>query len=1000
MSKVRKVVALAKRGMKHPEKIFKAWKVLKREGSEGVRQRLKYQANYELLQKGNTDAIIESGGLFSSNLKFSILMPTYNVDVEWLEKAIQSVLNQTYLNWELCIADDFSTKAETIQYLKTIHEERIKITFLSKNQGISGATNEAAKLATGEYMVLMDNDDVLSGDALYEFAKCIKTENPDILYSDHDIINEFEVHYNPMFKPSWSPDLMLSQMYVGHLLGFRSKLFQEVGGFRGEFNGSQDYDLMLRMMEKAEKISHVEKVLYSWRALPSSTAVNPDSKPYAQIAGRKAIQEHLDRLYGKNQVYANETEDYYVYDVRYPIPEACKVSVIIPVRDHVELLKQLIESIEVRTDYDNYEIIVINNSSEEAETYSYFEELQKRENFRVVDAFCEFNWSRLNNIGIENACGDVFIFMNNDMKIISQDWMTRLVENAVRDTVGIVGGLLLYEDDTIQHAGVVVGMKGWADHVFKGMKPEHLSTPYVSPMVTRNVLAVTGACMAVSRKTIEKIGCFNEAFMICGSDVEICIRADHNGLNNIYIPYVKLYHFESKSRSSYIPQIDFKMSAETYKPYIGKDPFYNSQLDYYKCVPTVDYVKNPVYKPEGLAMNGNAYNIPEVVPYTFRMIEYPRKRMNLLVPSINNEHVFGGISTAFKFFDRLCDELGYDKRIILTDAEPHETEKIKFSPKYRFVDCEEISEEECQIVPYSNRYGRSLFVSTNDYFMLTSWWTAHCVQEAYQELERKQGIRPNKLIYFIQDYEPGFYPWSTQYLLADATYRCSYEQIAVFNTSLLKDYMNNLGHHFAKEISFEPVLNDGLKKALERIANRDIKKKKQIMVYGRPSTKRNAFELIVTALRKWVWMQEDVFEWKIIAAGEQFDNVDLGNEIQIETVGKLTIDEYAELLKESYAGISLMVSPHPSYPPMEMATFGVKVLTNVYANKQWKDFSDNVVVLDQVTPLFIAEKLCEVCGAYKEDLFLAIEDNAYINNIDVFDFVSEIKKEIEKLERI
>lgn len=995
MSKIQKSLVLIKMGLRHPKKIIKGMKVLKNEGSAEFKNRLRGQVNSNPFGQKGLNGTYRKRRKFNKKLKISVVMPTYNVEIKWLERAIRSVKKQNYVNWELCIADDCSTNPQVEEYLKKLKDKRIKVVFLKENQGISGATNEAAKLVTGKYMVLMDNDDILSPNALYEFAKCIEKECPDILYSDHDIINEDDVHQTPMFKPSWSPDLMLSQMYVGHLLGFRTSLFKEVGGFRSEFNGSQDYDLMLRMMEKAEKISHVEKVLYSWRALPTSTATNPDSKPYAQIAGLKAIQEHLDRVYGKNRVQANETDNYYVYDVRYPLQHSVKVSVIIPVRDQVKLLQQLIVSIDEKTEYDNFEIIIVNNGSEEIETYQYFEELKQRTNVRIVDAFMEFNWSKLNNIGMTYATGDVFLFLNNDMKVITPDWMTRLAENAVREDVGVVGGLLLYEDNTIQHAGVVVGMKGWADHVFKGMDPVHYGSPYVSPLVTRNVLAVTGACMAISRKTIEKIGPFSEKFLICGSDVELCLRAYNNGLHNVYTPYVKLYHLESKSRSSYIPEIDFKMSAKVYGAFEGKDPYYNSQLDYNECKPTINYDKNPVYggmKP--VEMGTNEYAIPEVGQYTFRLVEYPRKRMNLLVPSINEEHVFGGISTALKFYERLCDELGFDRRIVLTDAAPHRGDMRKYAKNYTYVECEKDSTAVAQLVPYSDRYNKSIPVSSNDYFMFTGWWTAYCAQEAYREFEKQQGIRPNKFIYFIQDYEPGFYPWSSQYVLADSTYRCKYDQIAIFNTSLLKDYMNSLGYHFYKEISFEPVLNEGLKSALKVVANKEIKKKKQIILYGRPGTKRNAFELIITALRKWVWLQPDVAEWKIIAAGEQFDTVSLGNNKVVKSVGKLSIEDYAKLLEESYAGISLMVSPHPSYPPMEMATFGVKVLTNVYANKKWKDFSENVIPLEDVTAMSIAEKLAETCKQYQENMFLRVEENDYLGKRDIFGFVSEIKKEL------
>ncbi|MGN0342939.1 MAG: glycosyltransferase [Roseburia sp.] len=1010
MSKIKKMGILAMNAVSHPEKIAKGVKVLKQEGMGSLKEKMKHQVNRSMqLQVDSGEAAIMNAAAYS-DIKISVIMPTYNVEIKWLEKAIRSVTQQVHPNWELCIADDCSTDKRVPEYLSQLTDPRIKVVLLDQNVGISDATNAAAELATGEYMALMDNDDALTPNALYEIAACIKKNHSDIIYSDHDIIDENDQHQQPLLKPSWSPDLMRCQMYVGHLLAFKSELYRSVGGLRKEFNGSQDYDLMLRMMEQAERIDHVEKILYSWRSLPTSTATNPDSKPYAQTAGLNAIQAHLDRVYGEGKATVAETKDYYVYDVRYPVEQKPLVSLIIPIRDHIDYLQKLVASIDAKTAYPNYEYVILNNNSEEQATFDYLKELEKRDNAKVVDAPIEFNWSKLNNLGIEHASGDVFLFMNNDMEVITEDWLDRLVENALREEVGVVGPLLLYEDGTIQHAGVVVGIGGWADHIFKGMNPVHYGSPFLSPMVTRNVLAVTGACMAISRKTIQEIGTFNEDFQICGSDIEMCIRAYEHGLYNVYTPFVRLYHYESKSRSSYIPKIDFEMSAKVYKPYLGKDPFYNGQLDYSQSKPTADPVKSAVYtlsQPKKkkkmklretlatAAAPDNSYSIPEIGPYSLRPVNYARKRMNLLVPSVNAEHVFGGISTALKFFEYLCQATGYDRRIILTDAAPHKEEIKKYQGLgYSLVDCMEDSDATSQLVPYSDRYQKSIPVSENDYFMMTGWWTAHCIQEAYMMQEGQSGLTPNKFLYFIQDYEPGFYPWSSQYLLADATYRCKYDQIAVFNTSLLQNYMKQLGYQFYREYAFEPVLNDGLKKCLDQVANQDIRKKKQILLYGRPGTKRNAFELIVTALRKWVWMQPDVEEWKILSAGEAFDPVYLGNGKKIESVGKLSIEEYGQTLQESYAGISLMVSPHPSYPPLEMATFGVKVLTNTYANKDWKDFSENVVVVEQVTALGIARQLTEICNGYQETVHLTVPDSDYLNNQDVFSFVNQIKEDL------
>ena len=678
MGRTQKLAAIIKEGVRNPQKIKKGLKVLKNQGPEIFKQRLSASVNYE---PGYGRVKKEKLKNYGGEILFSIVMPVYNVEIKWLDKAIESIEKQNYKNWEICIADDCSTKQEVREHLSAMKNSRIKIKLLEKNQGISGATNAAAALASGEYILLMDNDDELAPSALHEFYQKIKKEGSDIIYSDMDIIDAKGKTRDPLCKPDWSPDLFLSQMYLGHLIGFKKSLFEKVGGFRGEFNGSQDYDLLLRMTEMTDKIGHVPEILYHWRDLPSSTAANPESKPYAQTAGLNAIQEHLDRVYGKGAATANETENLFVYDVRYHMNEEPKVSIIIPIKDHADLLKAAIDSIYAKTTYKNFEIFILNNNSEKEETFSYLKKVEEEhDNVIVKDAAFEFNWSRLNNYGMKFATGDVYVCLNNDVEVIEPEWLTRLVEKAIRKDVGVVGGLLLYEDNTIQHAGVVIGMGGWADHVFKGMKPQHYGSPFVSPMVTRNVSAVTGACLAVSKATIEKIGGFDEKFIVCGSDIELALRANQHGLVNIYDPNVRLYHYESKSRdASKIPQIDFDLSDQMYKTYRKNgDPYYNRNLDYYCCQPKICAAVQQTVKEQeekmllkrkretGLPQLDT--NVYEITPYTFRKIEYPNRRMNLLVPSINAEHVFGGISTALKFFDTLVKALGYDARIILVDA--------------------------------------------------------------------------------------------------------------------------------------------------------------------------------------------------------------------------------------------------------------------------------------------------------------------------------------------
>lgn len=1006
MSKIKKTLAITKRCIKEPKLIGKGFQYIRVNGIHGIKAKVNSKINPAVTEKITEVKPSEPNVQYDSDIKFSIVMPVYNVEIKWLEKAIESVKRQNYVNWEICMADDCSTKEGVREYLKSVESDKIKVAYLEKNQGISGASNAAAALATGDYIVLMDNDDAITYDALYEFLRKIKETDADIVYSDQNIIDEFDNGREPLHKPDWSPDLFLSQMYIGHLLGFKKSLFDLVGGFRTEFNGSQDYDLVLRMIEHTDKIEHVSKVLYGWRDLPSSTATNPGSKPYAQTAGLNAIQSHLDRIYGEGKATALETEDLFVYDVRYHYDVMPKVSVIIPTKDHVDLLKQDIDSIEELTTYKDYEIIVLDNNSEKEESFKYFEEVQKQySNVTVHKAAFEFNWSKLNNYGMTLAKGDVYVFMNNDMKLITPDWLERLAEKAMRDDVGIVGGLLLYEDDTIQHAGVVVGIQGWADHIYKGMKPVHYGSPYVSPMVTRNVTACTGALMAISKKVIEKIGGFDEDFIICGSDIEICIRAYLRGYVNIYDPHIKLYHYESKSRDSYIPEVDFEMSAFAYRTYREEgDPYYNCNLDYNLTTPTVtnknqfvkmesDVMRSINEKNSGAKMPESEVAIAEILKYEFRKSDFSEKRINLLVPSINPEHVFGGISTALKFFEKLIEESGYCSRIILTDATPSRTALKQYKDKYTYVKASKDSDARHQIVGYSDRYMQSIPVSENDYFMFTGWWTAYCAQEAYLEFTKETGIKPNKFINFIQDYEPGFYPWSSRYLLADSTYRNEYPQLAVFNSKLLHEFFIQNGYSFYKEYEFDPVLNGKLKEILEKNFGK-VNKKKQILVYGRPSVDRNAFSIVVSSLKKWVENQKDIEDWEILSAGEYHLPVDLGRGKELVSVGKLTIEQYAQTMLDTYAGISLMSSPHPSYPPLEMSVFGIKVITNNYSNKDLSSFNSNITSVASASPSVIAAKLNEICDGYSKEVEIKNENPDYIENTHVFDFISDIIKEL------
>ncbi len=521
----------------------------------------------------------------------SVIMPTCNTPKLFLEEVIDSIRSQTYASWELCVCDDASDDADVPAYLSrcALSDSRIKVLRRPSRGGISSATNDAIEASSGKYLAFVDHDDLLHPRALELLVHSLEAGSADVAYSDHDYIDPDGTRCDPFFKPGWSPDLFLAQMYLAHLVLIRRELVRAVGRLDSNCDGAQDYDLVLRCIAEGAAVVHVPEVLYHWRRHAGSTAANPGSKPYAHLAGQRALQRYVDRRYPGSRV--DESSWLFCYDVRYPIPNAdVLASIIIPTRDGLDLLKACIKSITELSICQAFEVIIVDNGSREAETLEWLDQLGRNDSrFRVLRADEPFNWSRLNNRGAAIAKGEVLVFLNNDTEVITRDWLERLVETACRDDVAACGPLLLYADRTIQHAGVVVGMGGWADHVFKGMDASHMQRFFVSPMMRRNVAAVTGACVAIQSTKFRELGGFDESFLVCGSDVEICLRGLSRGLLTVYLPEVRLLHLESKTRDpKAVPDNDFQRSAEAYGEYrtVG-DPYFNPNLDIQKTTPSL-----------------------------------------------------------------------------------------------------------------------------------------------------------------------------------------------------------------------------------------------------------------------------------------------------------------------------------------------------------------------------------------------------------------------------
>lgn len=483
--------------------------------------------------------------------KVSVVMPTYNANLVWLGEAIQSVKDQLYPNWELCIADDASTDPAVRPFLEKLAAEdaRIKLVFRSTNGHISAATNSALDAATGDWITFLDHDDLLPPHALFYMVRSIAA-NPDarMLYSDEDKLDEQGRRYDPYFKSDWNLDLFYSHNLVTHLAFYRRDLIGQIGGLRDAYAGAQDYDLVLRAIEHIQptQIVHVPFILYHWRAHAGSTATaDLNIKPYAMLAGERALNDHFKRIGAR----ARAQFVGHGYRARYKLPDVPPlVSIIIPTRNMVHLVKVCIESIKAKTRYKNYEIILMDNGSDDPAALAYFAEQAQADNFRVIRDDSPFCYSAINNLGAREARGEILVFLNNDIEIITHEWLDELVSQACRPGVGAVGARLLYPNGMLQHAGIVLGIGGWAGHSHKGFSS--LAHGYVGrASLISSFSAVTGACLAVQKQHFMKVGGFDEVNLrVACNDVDLCLKFTEIGLRNIYTPFASLFHHESATR--------------------------------------------------------------------------------------------------------------------------------------------------------------------------------------------------------------------------------------------------------------------------------------------------------------------------------------------------------------------------------------------------------------------------------------------------------------------
>jgi glycosyltransferase involved in cell wall biosynthesis len=537
---------------------------------------------YDTLSTADELAITKHIESFDRKPLISVLMPTYNPPLDYLKEAIDSVRNQFYDNWELCIADDCSTNEQVRTYLSslTAMDRRIKVKLREKNGHISAASNTAIALATGEFSALLDQDDLLPRHALYHVAIEIN-QHPDVnlIYSDEDKIDDLGTRSDPYFKSGWNPDLFLSHNMISHLGIYRTALLKKLNGFRVGYEGSQDYDLALRCVKasRPHQIRHIPRVLYHWRVHQASTASNPNAKNYAYDAALRAIQDHIADIPG---AVAAQGEHIGTYRVYYPLPATLpKVSLIIPTRDGYKVLKKCIESILHKTRYSNFEIIVVDNQSQDKDTLNYLKQIDQKDRIKVLSYDAPFNYSAINNFAVKFAAGEIIGLLNDDVEVIAPDWLNEMVGHVLRPEVGVVGAKLLYSDGFVQHAGVVVGIGGFAGHAHRlhpGSHPGHAGRA----ILTQNFSAVTGACLLVQRDIYEQLGGLNETDLtVAFNDIDFCLRVGEAGLRVLWTPYALLHHHESYSRGSDQASPGSRARFDREKEYMIRRWETNSKLD-------------------------------------------------------------------------------------------------------------------------------------------------------------------------------------------------------------------------------------------------------------------------------------------------------------------------------------------------------------------------------------------------------------------------------------
>ncbi|WP_002624381.1 rhamnosyltransferase WsaF family glycosyltransferase [Cystobacter fuscus] len=886
--------------------------------------------------------------------RLSVLLVAGNASEVQLQDSIDSLARQSYPEWEVRIAEgDVPLRPLVARWVERYGWDAHRLQLVSQVWG------EELERAQGEFCALLTPGDVLAPHA-FALVACRANMDVDfdVLYVDEDHLDEKGLRSQPFFKPDWSPDLLRTCNYWGEFLVVRTSLLREVGGSLSGLTGPHAHELSLRLSERTARIAHLARVLVHRRMGSPSLS---EGIAAAQVGlGRVVLAEHLKRMGEEADVELSPSG---FFRVRYPVQGTPRVSIIVPFKDKPELLRTLVSSLFRYTRYENLELLLISNNSTQPETFALLEQLTDPR-IRKLTWDHPFNYSAINNFGVQHATGELLLFLNNDIEVIEPDWLEELISQVQRPEVGVVGPRLLYPNGTLQHVGVVVGQQGFAGHAFAGLAP-HASTAQGRADWTRNYLAVTGACLMMRRDVFERIGGYDESFIVCGSDVELCLRAVQHELRVVYTSHCTLVHHESVTRrADAIPENDFWRSFVAYRPYLtGGDPFYNENLSLLSShgalreagedaetfalrVLTSELPSSRIDDVTGTRANQLRHLSEHMraLDYSLADVEKAREeapkriaalragsleRVTWFVPGFG--HPYGGVHTILRFADLLRRRYGVENSFVVYDnnqvtAREMEARVMTLFPELpgRF-----------RIIQRADEFAD---LPPSDLAIATLWTSAYALLQ-YPHAKARA--------YFVQDFEPLFYPAGSYYALAEQTYRMGLH--GIFNTKGLHDHVTS--NYPMTGCWFEPTVERHVFHDKRPVRSGPVR----IFFYGRPSTDRNAFELGMAALRQ--LKLEFGAEVDIVTAGEKWDPSVFGLAGTLKNHGVLPYEKTGDLYRECDVGLCFMFTKHPSYLPFEMMACGVTVVTNNNPANLWLLEHERNCLLAEPTYSCVLEQL-------------------------------------------